>query len=595
MLPFAAKRRFLARLGAPDDTAERRRIERVLASARLFLASSCMLAIYLDPTEPTKYATLAYSLMGGYIVYSGAVWTWLHRAGNSTSGYLWIYALDMIFPAVFTLFTEGPNSPFFLFFVFVLTAAAFRWGLLETVATSGLLGVLLAGEAAILKFGTRFGTLVQGEYEVNRFVIRLSYLGIFGVLLGYLAEEEKQLRAESALVTRVIARVRLESGLRGTMQAVLGEMLRLFNGRRALAVLRQSTTGRIFLWHSERRLDGDNTIASQEVAPEQREIYTDNLAPPGIYAERRGTSWMLSALDQNGRRSRVAAAWSPSFCPEIADAKSLLGASFSLGDEWTGRLLLFDTSLGLEKLKELRFAQKLLRHIGPSVYTIYLLRRLRSRAGALERARVARELHDGAIQALIAVEMEVDVLRRQAAQPANGQHLVCGLEHIQELLREQVFDLRTLMQQMRPVDLKGGQFLDYVADIIERFRRETGIAAQFVSALEEVELSPRVGRELVRIVQEALVNVRKHSGARNVLVRFAAKDNKWVLAIDDDGRGFEFEGRMSLGQLDSARRGPGVIKERVRTLGGDMILESQPGRGSHLEVTLPQKAQVAYV
>jgi signal transduction histidine kinase len=151
------------------------------------------------------------------------------------------------------------------------------------------------------------------------------------------------------------------------------------------------------------------------------------------------------------------------------------------------------------------------------------------------------------------------------------------------------------MQQMRPLDLKGGQFLDYLADVVERFRRETGISAQLVSSLDEVALPPRVGRELVRIVQEALVNIRKHSGARNVLVRFAAQDNKWVLVIDDDGQGFEFEGKMSLSDLDASRRGPGVIKERVRTLGGELVVESQPGRGSHLEVTLPQKAQVAYV
>ena len=241
------------------------------------------------------------------------------------------------------------------------------------------------------------------------------------------------------------------------------------------------------------------------------------------------------------------------------------------------------------------FAQKLIRQITPAIYNVYLLRRLRSRAGAIERARVARELHDGAIQALIAVEMEVDVLRREVSRVDNPAQVAPRLERIQELLREQVFALRTMMQQMRPLEVSSGQLLDHLADTVERFRRDTGIAAEFATALEEVELSPRTCRELVRIAQEALTNVRKHSGAQRVLVRFGAQEGQWTLAVEDDGRGFAFVGKKSLAELDACRKGPGVIKERVRMLGGNLEIESQPGHGARLQVTLPQKSQAGYV
>jgi signal transduction histidine kinase len=256
---------------------------------------------------------------------------------------------------------------------------------------------------------------------------------------------------------------------------------------------------------------------------------------------------------------------------------------------------LFDARTGTDKLKELRFAQKLCAQVAPAIYTVYLLRRLRSRAGAVERARVARELHDGAIQSLIAVEMEVDVLRREAERASDGASLAPRLERIQALLREQVFDLRTLMQQMRPLDISPRQLLDHLADAVDRFRRDTGIAAEFVSGLDEVELSPRVCRELVRIAQEALANVRKHSGARRVLVRFGVDQGQWTLAVEDDGRGFGFTGRKSLAELDACRQGPLVIKERVRTLGGNLEIESLPGQGTRLEISFPQRAQAAYV
>jgi signal transduction histidine kinase len=211
------------------------------------------------------------------------------------------------------------------------------------------------------------------------------------------------------------------------------------------------------------------------------------------------------------------------------------------------------------------------------------------------RARVARELHDGAIQALIAVEMEVDVLRREASRTENLVKISPRLEHIQEMLREQVFDLRTLMQQMRPVEFSPAQLLDHLADIVERFRHDTGITAEFVSVLEDVDLSPRLCRELFRITQEALTNVRKHSGAQHVLVRFGVRQGRWTLEVEDDGRGFEFHGKKSLAELDASRKGPGVIKERVRILGGNLEIESLPGQGTRLEVTFPQKAPATYV
>ena len=107
--------------------------------------------------------------------------------------------------------------------------------------------------------------------------------------------------------------------------------------------------------------------------------------------------------------------------------------------------------------------------------------------------------------------------------------------------------------------------------------------------LTDVSLAPRQARELVRIVQEALVNIRKHSGARTVVLRLTAADDGLVLTVDDDGRGFQFEGRLNLDELDAARRGPLVIKERVRVLGGTMRIDSAPGRGSRLEIFVPRR------
>src|SRR4029079_11690235 len=132
--------------------------------------------------------------------------------------------------------------------------------------------------------------------------------------------------------------------------------------------------------------------------------------------------------------------------------------------------------------------------------------------------------------------------------------------------------------------------VDFLAESVEKFRRETGIDARFASGVQEVPLPPHVCRETVRIVQEALANVRRHSGARNVVVRLDPTDTGVVLVVDDDGAGFPFAGRFGPSELEAARKGPVVIKERVRALGGELTIDSQPGRGARLEVRVPRAA-----
>jgi signal transduction histidine kinase len=122
--------------------------------------------------------------------------------------------------------------------------------------------------------------------------------------------------------------------------------------------------------------------------------------------------------------------------------------------------------------EELRFLQEFAQQVAPAIYNVYLMRRLRERAGALERARFARELHDGAIQSLIAVEMQLDVLRRQSGTQAPVVNTELG--RIQKLLREEVLKLRELMQAMKSFEVDADRLLGFISDTVERFRRETG-------------------------------------------------------------------------------------------------------------------------
>jgi signal transduction histidine kinase len=206
-------------------------------------------------------------------------------------------------------------------------------------------------------------------------------------------------------------------------------------------------------------------------------------------------------------------------------------------------------------------------------------------AGAMERARVARDLHDGVIQSLIGIEMQLEAERQR--DPARS----VDFEHIQQQIRYEILNLRELMNQLRPLELSPGEMPNYLADLVDKFGRDTGIHARFVHDQQDVPFSSETCTELARIVQEALANVRKHSGAQNVIVRLAALEDGWDLTVLDDGRGFDFEGRLSQAQLDEQWKGPIVIKERVRLIGGELTLESGPARGSTLRITIPRNGR----
>jgi signal transduction histidine kinase len=423
------------------------------------------------------------------------------------------------------------------------------------------------------------------ELNPQQLIMTSVYLLVLGYLLGYMAQNQKKVRAERAVITRVLSSTRVEAGLTGTMQQILGEMMSIYGARRVLSASQESNSYRIFLAEMNRASDGGpGDVRWREAAPENMTAYLFESPAEAFFAERgtRGVTGVF--LDREGHRLRNL---DSKFLDALAKTEKFTNAisvTFLFGKEWTGRVFLFDLQRMGDPEEELRFLQEFAQQVGPAIYNVYLMRRLRERAGAVERARFARELHDGAIQSLIAVEMQLDVLRRQSGQ---APVVNAELTRIQKLLREEVLKLRELMQAMKSFEIDSDRLLGFISDMVERFQRETGVSAQFVSEMGRVELPQKVCRELARIVQESLVNVRKHSGAHHVLVRLAQRTDSLRLTVEDDGRGFPFTGTMSEAELATSGKGPAVIRERVRLLAGELTIESNPGQGARLEVRIP--------
>jgi len=206
-------------------------------------------------------------------------------------------------------------------------------------------------------------------------------------------------------------------------------------------------------------------------------------------------------------------------------------------------------------------------------------------ADAAQRAhsRVSLELHDTIVQNLFTIECYIEQIRSKTndLSPAAANDLTS----LQDLVHKTSVKLRDIIGQERPVDLGSKSFVDYVTALVAEFEQDTGIAVRCVWDCGNISPPPAGAGELVRIIQEALLNIRKHSGARNVTIGFGLK-----LWIDDDGQGFDFSGRLNMIELESTSQGPFVIRERVFALGGELAVESKPGRGARLEIALPKDA-----
>src|ERR1700757_1396460 len=142
-----------SRLRAPIIPGEVRRIERYLASARVFLAISALVAIWMDPSE-LHYSKWGFGILGLYIVHGVVVMLLLRFRKESTPSFrLLVHAGDILWPVLVVLFVAGQGGSFLLFFVFVLGASAYRWGLWETFGTAVASGLLLWGESLAIHHG----------------------------------------------------------------------------------------------------------------------------------------------------------------------------------------------------------------------------------------------------------------------------------------------------------------------------------------------------------------------------------------------------------------------------------------------------------
>jgi signal transduction histidine kinase len=203
-----------------------------------------------------------------------------------------------------------------------------------------------------------------------------------------------------------------------------------------------------------------------------------------------------------------------------------------------------------------------------------------------ERRRISRELHDELGQALTLMKLHIRMIKNKLR--ADQAELGEDCEHALRYLDQVIDDVRRLSRDLSPAVLEHNGLTAALRGLIDNFGRTQGIAV--LVDLDIADLDRLFGREaqtfIYRIVQEALTNIGKHSGARNASIMITRRDGNVAFLIADDGRGFDVKQEAAKSR---AERGLGLstMDERVRMLSGCCELRSVRGGGTSITFTLP--------
>jgi signal transduction histidine kinase len=195
-----------------------------------------------------------------------------------------------------------------------------------------------------------------------------------------------------------------------------------------------------------------------------------------------------------------------------------------------------------------------------------------------DRERIAKELHDGAIQSLFAVGMGL----QGSALLAGSSELRDRLQNAVEELDRVIRDLRNYIFGLRPGILADRQLDQAIQGLVEEFRRRTGMVA--VAEVDPAVAADLGGRaaDVIQLAREALSNVSRHARAVTCRVSLYRDEGGGVLEIDDDGRGFDLARSPGTGQ------GLRNLRERAEGLGGRAEIHTTPGQGTRVRVTIPR-------
>jgi signal transduction histidine kinase len=537
----------------------RHKLGQVIALSRLVLASVFLLAIFIDPSQPSKAPAGAYFVLGFYVVIAlallAATWRnwWLDHLLARPAHWL-----DLAVFAAIVFATEGYTSPFFTFSLFLLLSAAIRWGKRETTRTAIAVNMLflLAGLLAAL--------YTPGELDLQRLVIRGTYLAVLSLLFVWYSMNDEG-------APRYVLRTRL----RGTsdparaIELIMDHVAARLPSARLMCVWRQKSDGRA---HACMRTESGHVPLDGRQG-ELAAMLDELPATPFLFdpANRRLLVWHQDASELTACPDSVAS---------FLDRRGVTGglaipvssegldcAVFAEAEVWAD-----DLAMGAQLAEDIRFMHE----------QAVVNRLTEEAASAHTRLAVARDLHDSVAQLLAGISFRLEALKRSGKPAAS---LADELEMLQGELAIEQNQVRSLIAELRqPGPARVGNDMPVrLAALTERLAQQWGIECTFEHAGELLADGALGDNEIQQMVREGVANAVRHGKASHVAITLRAEPDGYVLVIRDNGCG------LPPGPAGEIAIRPRSLYERTQALGGSLEASGDDG-GTTIRIRLPAES-----
>ncbi|WP_295993864.1 histidine kinase [Rugamonas sp.] len=532
---------------------------------RLLLSVAALMALFLAPGRVGALSKLSWLTFAAYALYSATLFLaakgrrLTHQHGKP------LYWIDLLWYALMIYGSGGGNSFFVPFFFFVILTASFQWGFDDGARVTLASAALLCGAALALSPKT----------DLGRLLLRLTFVLGLGYMIAYWGGLSVAQRRRLALLSAVSRLSNPRFGVDQTVASLL-EQTRLFYGASNCILLTHDPANDQWLLRSANAQQaggavGVSRLSAAAAAPllafpaQQTVLYTQAISArlawtgeASVY-ERGTDRW--TALD-------------PASCLQLADlfdARTFISAPLPLR-KGEGRIYVASASERFNR-GDAVFLQHLSRHAFPMIETIELLDRLASDAAFRERQKIARDLHDTAVQPYVGLRHALGALRQRggADNPLNDD-----LDKLIAMSTEVIGDMRNFARKVRR------DALPSEPELLVALRRQAEQAHEFYGIALSVEgdpalaISDRLAAEVFQIVNEGMSNIRKHTRARAGRIHLARADDMLHIQIENDNPDHAAADFL-----------PASIVERATALGGTVRIDANADGATTVRVAIP--------
>lgn len=510
------------------------RQDEAIALSRLLLSAVSLVAIYIDPTQPARFVQLTYVIVVAYVMWSVLLALRAFTARGDSRHALAIQASDILIIIVLTYLTDGPSSPFFVFFTFSIVSAGLRWGARGAILTAAIVLVAFLVIAML--------AVDPGGDDINRTIVRAAYLVVTGVLIGFFGWHRQQADAQLQRLSEWPLSPPLLSEDPPLARALEHAAMVLDLSRLAVVWKDLAKSG----WKVARWTGSDCTFS----------VWSDASAPLSRGPETGAVSLSPVLSGQLGFRNAVAAAFeTPHF---------------------QGAVLILDPPRHASELQ--RLAAIVSRRVALELDQFQLRRDLADAAISRERERLARDMHDGILQDLTAVGLHLEAISRTTPEPQ-----LSTIKGLASLVMEQQARIRSFidlmnprMRRSRPVPLSSA-----LQSLMEMLERQWHVRLTSTVDPVDAELTQSQEMHLRSLLGEATANAVRHGGATELRIDAKVGDSIEVRVVDN--------GHPSASPVVGVPGGalPASLQQRVADLGGSYHFELGE-EGSQMFFALPR-------